>query len=513
MTGNITLGTNTIDGLEINTTDTSNLGLGTGAVDSITTGDYNVGVGLDALTAVTEGSGNTAVGALGLYNNTTGAHNTTFGYHSLRSTTTGHHNTAIGSTALLNNTTGQYNIAAGFRSLYSNTTGSNNVATGYEALYANTTGTNNTASGSQALYSNTTGAYNTAIGRTALYFKTTGSYNTALGYAAGDNITTGSSNIIIGAGVDAPSATASNQLNIGNWIKGVDGNIGIGVTPEAWHSNYTALQFAGNGALSGWGNQQAGAAVFLSQNASADQTNDWEYISTDEASRYEQVNGAHTFSVAASGTADAAITWTTAMTIENSGRVLLTAGGAAVRNNGVLQLNMGATSPLSTGMTINAYDIGNWAVDFRNPSGANVGEIVINASSTSYSTSSDYRLKENVVPMVGSIDRLKALKPSKFNFIADPLTTVDGFLAHEAQEVVPEAVHGTKDAMKDEEYEVTPAVMDGDTVVTEAVMGTRSVPDYQGIDQSKLVPLLVASLQEAVAKIEALEARVTALEV
>ena len=112
-----------------------------------------------------------------------------------------------------------------------------------------------------------------------------------------------------------------------------------------------------------------------------------------------------------------------------------------------------------------------------------------------------------------SIDRLKELKPSRFNFKADTETTVDGFLAHEAQEVVPEAVHGTKDAMVDEEYEVTPAVMDGETVVTEAVMGTRSVPDYQGIDQSKLVPLLVASLQEAVAKIEALEARVTALEV
>jgi len=57
----------------------------------------------------------------------------------------------------------------------------------------------------------------------------------------------------------------------------------------------------------------------------------------------------------------------------------------------------------------------------------------------------------------------------------------------------------------DEEYEVTPAVMDGDTVVTEAVMGTRSVPDYQAIDQSKLVPLLVAALQEAIARIEVLE--------
>ena len=107
--------------------------------------------------------------------------------------------------------------------------------------------------------------------------------------------------------------------------------------------------------------------------------------------------------------------------------------------------------------------------------------------------------------MAGSIDRLKALKPSRFNFIADADTTVDGFLAHEAQEVVPECATGTKDAMMTEEYEVTPAVMDGETVVTEAVMGEREVEDYQSIDQSKLVPLLVSALQEAIARIETLE--------
>jgi hypothetical protein len=141
---------------------------------------------------------------------------------------------------------------------------------------------------------------------------------------------------------------------------------------------------------------------------------------------------------------------------------------------------------------------------FYNPNGR-VGYIRTNGTSTAYTTSSDYRLKENVTPMTGSIDRLKALNPSRFNFIADADRTVDGFLAHEAGEVVPEAITGTKDAMRTEEYEVTPAVMDGETIVTEAVMGTREVPDYQGIDQSKLVPLLVASLQEAIARIEQLE--------
>jgi|SaaInlStandDraft_5_1057022.scaffolds.fasta_scaffold09508_5 hypothetical protein len=151
-------------------------------------------------------------------------------------------------------------------------------------------------------------------------------------------------------------------------------------------------------------------------------------------------------------------------------------------------------------------------IQFFNGNGG-VGGIWTNGSATSYNTSSDYRLKENVDYDWDATTRLKQLKPARFNFIADADKTVDGFIAHEAATVVPECVTGTKDAMRDEEYEVTPAVMDGETVVTEAVMGTRSVPDYQGIDQSKLVPLLVASLQEAVAKIEALEARVTALEV
>jgi hypothetical protein len=135
-----------------------------------------------------------------------------------------------------------------------------------------------------------------------------------------------------------------------------------------------------------------------------------------------------------------------------------------------------------------------------------VGSIDITTSATSYNTSSDYRLKENVVAMSGATERLKQLAPKRFNFIADADTTVDGFLAHEVQAVVPEAITGAKDAMRDEEYEVTPAVLDDDgNVVTEAVMGTRSVPDYQGIDQSKLVPLLVATIQELEARIAALE--------
>ena len=116
-----------------------------------------------------------------------------------------------------------------------------------------------------------------------------------------------------------------------------------------------------------------------------------------------------------------------------------------------------------------------------------------------YNTSSDYRLKTDAQPMTGASARVLALKPVNFEWIKSGSRT-DGFLAHEAQVVVPECVSGTKDGMRDEEYEVTPA-----TETEEAVMATRSVPDMQGIDQSKLVPLLVASLQEALARITVLE--------
>jgi hypothetical protein len=118
-----------------------------------------------------------------------------------------------------------------------------------------------------------------------------------------------------------------------------------------------------------------------------------------------------------------------------------------------------------------------------------VGAIIANSSTTSYTTSSDYRLKENVDYNFTALDRVAQLKPARFNFIADADTTVDGFLAHEVQDIVPEAISGQKDAVNDE-----------------------GNPEYQSIDQSKLVPLLTKALQEAITKIETLEEKVNALE-
>jgi hypothetical protein len=153
-------------------------------------------------------------------------------------------------------------------------------------------------------------------------------------------------------------------------------------------------------------------------------------------------------------------------------------------------------------------------MQMRNNSGTEVGSIYVTTTSTSYNETSDYRLKTAVNYDWDATSRLKQLKPARFKWIAngDDAVPVDGFLAHEVSHdsdgnpLVPQAVHGTKDGMRDEEYEVTPAVLDDDgNEVTPAVMGTRSVPDYQQIDQSKIVPLLVKTIQELEARIAALE--------
>ena len=151
--------------------------------------------------------------------------------------------------------------------------------------------------------------------------------------------------------------------------------------------------------------------------------------------------------------------------------------------------------------------------------GSSVGEIRTSTTATQFLTSSDYRLKENVTSITDGIVRVKQLKPSRFNFIADKDTTLDGFLAHETQTVVPEAISATKDATRDIG---TIKDADGnviDTNVEESVKEdgqtwekTATENVYQGIDQAKLVPLLTAALQEAITKIESLESRVTALE-
>ena len=133
-----------------------------------------------------------------------------------------------------------------------------------------------------------------------------------------------------------------------------------------------------------------------------------------------------------------------------------------------------------------------------------IGEIKQDGDGTvTYATSSDYRLKENIVDLTGAITRIKNLKPKRFNFKANSGLTKDGFLAHELQEVVPESVNGTKDE-----------VVTADSKVNIPTLEDLEVGDpvYQTADASRIVPLITAALKEAITKIETLETKVEALE-
>ena len=125
---------------------------------------------------------------------------------------------------------------------------------------------------------------------------------------------------------------------------------------------------------------------------------------------------------------------------------------------------------------------------FRNASSSQVGSISSTGSATTYTTSSDYRLKENIAPMTGALATVTKLNPVTYTW-KDGGFSGQGFIAHELQAVVPDAVVGEKDAVDAE-----------------------GNPVYQGIDTSFLVATLTAAIQEQQAIITALTARVTALE-
>jgi hypothetical protein len=164
-------------------------------------------------------------------------------------------------------------------------------------------------------------------------------------------------------------------------------------------------------------------------------------------------------------------------------------GGSSVVSSSMLSVISGNDARV---MTLESGGTGaNDAILIKNGNGE-VGTVRTSGSSTAYNTSSDYRLKENVNYSWDATTRLKQLKPARFNFKADADLTLDGFLAHEVSSVVPEAISGEKDA--------TEKYTDED-----GKEQTKNV--YQGIDQSKLVPLLVKTIQELEARIAILESK------
>ena len=223
------------------------------------------------------------------------------------------------------------------------------------------------------------------------------------------------------------------------------------------------------------------------------------------------------------------------MVIDTSGRLLINrtsafSTGTSGTESAKLQVGISGTSGTAVGFAdtggfdtnvmvmnharagANSGAFSGVMIQFRNSSNTTVGGVSCGASTTTYSTSSDYRLKENEVLISDGITRLKQLKPYRFNFKITPNITQDGFFAHEAQAVVPQAVTGTKDGMRPETYYEEGDELPSGKVVGDVKTYSSSEINIQQLDYSQLVPLLVAAVQEEIAKREALETRIAALE-
>ena len=243
------------------------------------------------------------------------------------------------------------------------------------------------------------------------------------------------------------------------------GNVGIGITPtEPLHidsgSATTRIKLENDGTAAAGGN---GLNLSIDNSLNATLSNAKAGILTFGTSNAERIR------------------------IDSSGNVGI---GATDPANSNTYLAFRRTTYARTQIVTGHNNTGNRTMVSFFGNGSQAGSINVSPTATQYNTSSDHRLKENVADMTGAIARVKQLAPKRFNFIADTTDTlVDGFLAHEAQTVVPEAVYGTHNEVDD----------DGNAVM-------------QGIDLSKLVPLLTGALQEAIAKIETLETKVAALE-
>jgi hypothetical protein len=509
--------------LQANTTAEDNTAVGTYALTANTTGYQNTAVGVNSLVANTTANNNTAIGYNSLDVNTTGATNVAVGAHSLGANTTASNNTAVGGSSLKSNTTGADNVAVGGNALFANTTGSSNVAIGYLTLDASTTASHNTAVGQGAMTTTTTGSFCTAVGKEALSAHTSGADNNAFGYNALGALTTGTNNTAMGNSALAALTTTAGNTAFGKVAlsSSVTGSYNSALGYQALQSCLDGGFNVGLGWQALYANTSGGSNVAIGKQAGDNITSGSSNIvigadiDVPTATASGQINIGNAFKMASNGDIE----------LKPNGEVQNTFNYNAARN---LKLYGDANSWMVS-MWVGSSSGAQYYFDFRNLNNTQVGYIGSNSSNVSYNTSSDYRLKENVTYTWDATSRLKQLKPARFNWIADETNTLqDGFLAHEVDAIVPVAVDGEKDAM---ESEVLYIESDHETITTyykvsdqEVIDGTKNAGDIkvaatksvgdvkypeqiksQVIDHSKLVPLLVKTIQE-------LEARITTLE-
>ena len=351
-------------------------------------------------------------------------------------------------------------------------TNATNAALGCNALRSLSSGTGNAALGCNALCSTTTGAGNVAIGVNAGCSMATSVNNVFVGNSAGlANI--GSGSVGIGAQALINNTTAGRNVAVGEQAAqtNVTGEYNVAL-------GWSALQNATGGCNTALGGV-AGQAI--------------------TTGTYNVAIGANIQVPFGNQSCQLAIGWEGCRWITGDGGknlcvynnfVIKNGGGAGPSGLAANDTYFYPDSSFGAGLSLgNSLGGGKQYIQFRNPSNGNIGNIQANGTTgVFYITTSDYRLKENVKDLEGATEVLRALPVYEYNFISEPEVVHQGFLAHELQEFVPNAVTGTKDEVDEE--------------------GNAK---YQGVDASKVVPLLVAALKESIARIDALEAEVKEL--
>lgn len=239
------------------------------------------------------------------------------------------------------------------------------------------------------------------------------------------------------------------------------GNVGIGTTSPA-----TALHVVGNITLGNYGDAINRQIDLRSSNSLFTITTGGASGGSGTTITYSWANGGQgplIFSRAAGEV----------MRLDGSGRVCIGTTSPEAFALQTLSGTYGTTYPLACKLNTTNND---YQISFVNPNGI-VGNISSSGSSTSYNTSSDYRLKCNVLPMIGGLDKISKLNPVSYQWKVDG-SSGEGFIAHELQEVIPYAVTGEKDGEQ-----------------------------MQGVDYSKLVPVLVKAIQELSEKVKQLESK------
>ena len=389
------------------------------------------------------GTNNVALGNTALDSNVSGASNTAIGADALTANTASG-NTAVGYQAGYSNTTGASITAVGQNALRSSTTASNNVAVGQDSLYTLTTGTANVVVGTAAARGMTTGNFNTVVGQEALKSNTTAERNTAVGYRAGYALTTGGANVVMGDNAFQAATTGDNNVAIGTYaLADATGRLNTAIGSGA---GSLITSGAKNTILGRYNGNQGGRDIRTTDNNIV--------LSDGDGNPRVWINASNDFYTGPTNT---------------------TAGFINYNSSGGQDFYR-ATS--NTG-----FGVGHW---FSDVGGTRAFKAYVDASGN-FNTSSDYRIKENVIDVTGATDRIKSLRPVSYNQIGSDQHQ-EGFIAHEVQQVVPHVVSGEKDQVKS----------DGSIFV-------------QTVNYSGLIATLTAALKESITRIEQLEAEVATL--